>query len=76
MIPLNSDIRKLRKSLAGNDPNKIKLRDALEPIWNIVKAKFDENPTMTGHELYSIAGAEAKKHGFDFGADIAGHIVC
>ncbi|KAJ5220554.1 hypothetical protein N7468_009758 [Penicillium chermesinum] len=64
-----------RTYVIGNDPHKIKLRDSLQPIWDTVKAKFDEKPDMTGHELYTIARAEAKERGYDFGADIAGHIV-
>nr|RBQ96579.1 hypothetical protein FVER53263_12559 [Fusarium verticillioides] len=64
-----------RTFVLGNDPNKIKLRDALEPIWIDVKAKYCENPDMTGEELYNIAKEAAEKEGFEFGAPIAGHIV-
>lgn len=64
-----------RTFVLGNDPHKLKLRDALEPIWDIVKARFRENPNMSGEELYDIACEIAKQEGFDFGADIAGHIV-
>lgn len=64
-----------RTYVLGNDPHKIRLRDALEPIWNKVKALYWENPDMTGEELYDIACAEAEQAGFQFGADLAGHIV-
>lgn len=64
-----------RTYVLGNDPHKIRLRDALEPIWNKVKALYWENPDMTGEELYNIACAEAEQAGFQFGADLAGHIV-
>ena len=30
---------------------------------------------MTGEELYEIACAEAKKEGWEFGGEIAGHLV-
>ncbi|KAJ5707647.1 hypothetical protein N7488_007448 [Penicillium malachiteum] len=64
-----------RTYVLGNDPHKIKLRDSLQPIWDIVKAKYDENPDMSGEELYDIACGIAGEYGFDFGADIAGHLV-
>jgi Xaa-Pro aminopeptidase len=64
-----------RTYVLGNDVNKIKLRDALEPCWDQVKAAYDQRPGMTGEELYDIAVAAAAARGFDFGAPIAGHIV-
>lgn len=64
-----------RTYVLGDDPHKIKLRDALQPIWVDVKAQFDKNPDMTGEELYKIASAAAEKEGFTFGAPIAGHLV-
>ncbi|CAG8362721.1 unnamed protein product [Penicillium salamii] len=64
-----------RTFVLGNDPHKLMLRDALEPIWDFVKARFRENPDMSGEELYGIACGIAVQEGFDFGADIAGHIV-
>lgn len=64
-----------RTYVLGNDPAKIRLRDALEPIWIKVKAAYDAKPDMTGDELYAIATKEVNAAGFDFGAPIAGHIV-
>ncbi|TPX17290.1 uncharacterized protein E0L32_012228 [Thyridium curvatum] len=64
-----------RTFVLGDDPRKKKLRDSLEPVWDAVKAWFDTNPGMTGQELYGIACAEASRTGFDFGADIAGHLI-
>lgn len=64
-----------RTFVLGGDPNKIRLRDALERIWNIVKSRYDQNPGMTGGQLYEIAEEEANKSGWEFGAWLAGHIV-
>ena len=64
-----------RTFVLGDDPNKIKLRDALEPLWRRVKARFRERPDMTGEELYRIAVEEVRAEGWEFGAPIAGHIV-
>jgi hypothetical protein len=57
------------------DPEKKKLRDALEPIWHDVKASYAADPDMTGGQLYDIACKAAEEQGYNFGADIAGHIV-
>ncbi|KAK2606462.1 hypothetical protein QQS21_003155 [Conoideocrella luteorostrata] len=64
-----------RTFVLGNDPAKIKLRDALEPMWHKVKALYDGNPDMTGEQLYDIACENAKSDGWIFGAYLAGHIV-
>jgi len=64
-----------RTYVLGDDANKIKLRDALEPMWKRVKSLYDERPGMTGEELYEIACREAKKDGWEFAAPLAGHIV-
>lgn len=64
-----------RTFVLGDDPVKKKLRDSLEPVWNVVKARFRENEDMTGAELYAIAGEEAKRAGWEFGGQIAGHLV-
>lgn len=64
-----------RTYVVGNDPAKIRLRDALEPIWFKVKAQFDEQPDMTGDELFAIAQKVVNDAGFEFGAPLAGHIL-
>lgn len=71
-----------RTYVLGNDPRKIRLRDALEPIWFQVKDWYyrqqstkSEDEGVTGEELYGYACETAEKAGFKFGAPIAGHIV-
>lgn len=64
-----------RTFVIGDDPVKKKLRDSLEPTWNTVKARFQQNPDMTGEELYEIACAEAKQAGWEFGGQHSGHLV-
>ncbi|WOO78121.1 Xaa-Pro dipeptidase [Vanrija pseudolonga] len=64
-----------RTYVVGNDPEKIALRDALEPIWVDVKAQYDKQPGMSGEQLYAIAVKAAQEKGYDFGAPLAGHIV-
>ncbi|KAF2862491.1 Creatinase/aminopeptidase [Piedraia hortae CBS 480.64] len=64
-----------RTYVLGSDPRKLALRDALEPTWYAIKQRYDERPSMTGEELYAIGCEEARKRGYEWGADIAGHIV-
>lgn len=64
-----------RTFVLGDDPVKKKLRDSLEPVWLSVKSRFDANPDMTGEQLYDIACKHAKEAGWEFGGEIAGHLV-
>jgi Xaa-Pro aminopeptidase len=64
-----------RTYVLGNDPDKLKIRDALEPIWKSVRAQFLANPDMTGEQLYRIAVGTAEKNGWTFGAHLAGHLI-
>ena len=64
-----------RTFVLGDDPTKKKLRDTLEPVWQDVKARFWENPDMTGEQLYDLACDQARQAGWEFGGQIAGHLV-
>ncbi|KIW14133.1 hypothetical protein PV08_06914 [Exophiala spinifera] len=64
-----------RTFVLGDDPVKKKLRDSLDPVWNTVKARYHDNPEMTGGQLYEIACNEARNAGWEFGGQIAGHLV-
>lgn len=64
-----------RTFVLGDDPEKKRLRDSLEPVWNTVRRRYHEDPDMTGGRLYDIAREEARAAGWEFGARIAGHLV-
>ncbi|KAI1738385.1 peptidase M24 [Xylaria scruposa] len=64
-----------RTYVLGNDPAKIKLRDAIEPMWKDVKAQFDKDPDMTGEQLYAIACQAARAGGWEFGGAHSGHLI-
>ncbi|KAI2617835.1 Creatinase/aminopeptidase [Hypoxylon sp. NC1633] len=64
-----------RTFVLGDDPDKKRLRDALEPVWNAVKARYVADPHMTGEQLYDIACEEARRAGWEFNAWLAGHLV-
>ena len=64
-----------RTFVLGDDSTKKKIRDSLEPVWNAVKSRFVEDPDMTGEQLYDIACDLAQEAGWEFGGQIAGHLV-
>lgn len=64
-----------RTYVLGNDPEKKMIRDALEPTWKAVRARFLQNTKMTGEELYQIACDEVENRGWEFGAQLAGHLI-
>lgn len=64
-----------RTFVLGDDATKLRLRDSLDPVWLAAKAHYQSNPDMTGEELYNFACKLAKEAGWEFGGQIAGHIV-
>lgn len=64
-----------RTFVLGDDPTKHRLRDSLEPVWLAVKKQYQSDPDMTGEALYDIACGKAKEAGWEFGGQIAGHLV-
>jgi Xaa-Pro aminopeptidase len=64
-----------RTFVLGDDPIKKKLRDSLEPVWNAAKKRFQENPDMTGEQLYDITCGLAEEAGWEFGGAHSGHLV-
>lgn len=64
-----------RTYVLGDDPVKCKLRDDLEPCWKAGKQCFDEQPDITGAELYEFVVGLAQDCGWEFGANMAGHLV-
>jgi Xaa-Pro dipeptidase len=64
-----------RTYVLGDDPHKLALRDALEPVWHEGRAWFDAQPEITGAALYSQMQKLAAERGYAFGGDIAGHLV-
>ncbi|MBO1326130.1 aminopeptidase P family protein [Acetobacter sp. TBRC 12305] len=64
-----------RTFVLGNDPDKLRLRDSLAPVFDQVSAEFDAHPDITGEELYARACAAAERAGWRFGGSIAGHLV-
>jgi Xaa-Pro aminopeptidase len=59
----------------GQDPEKLKIRDALTRHFAILKEAFSKNPQMTGAELFALAQSLATSDGLLFWGKIAGHTV-
>ncbi|MFB8282232.1 M24 family metallopeptidase [Nocardia colli] len=64
-----------RTYVLGDDPAKLKLRDALEPFWEAGRAYFEAHPDITGEQLFAWVTEQAKAQGWEVTAKIAGHLV-
>ena len=59
----------------GNDPIKLKLKNDIENSWVLLKNQIQDLPSITASEVYHLANKEATKNGWEFGGEIAGHII-
>ena len=64
-----------RTYVVGNDPFKKKLNNDIEKAWHEGKKYFNSKTEITGAQLYSYCNKLAKKYGWEFGGEIAGHII-
>lgn len=64
-----------RTFVIGTDPVKIKLRDDIEKAWIETRNWFIQQEQVTGAELFQYSVQISKKFGWEFGAEIAGHLI-
>jgi Xaa-Pro aminopeptidase len=64
-----------RTYVLGDDPAKTKLRDALPVVWEAGRGFFENRPDVTGERLYHHVTELAAQAGWEFGGEIAGHLV-
>jgi Xaa-Pro aminopeptidase len=64
-----------RTFVLGHDPVKLRLRDALPVIFNAGRRFFESRPDVTGEQLYAHMVELASDAGWEFGGEIAGHLV-
>ncbi len=64
-----------RTYVIGTDPYKIKLKQDIESAWHDCKNFFDTQKKITGAELYKYACDLALDYNWEFGGEIAGHII-
>ena len=64
-----------RTYVLGNDQSKHKLRKDISMAWTDCNHYYDSNKNLTGAELYQYALLTAEKYGWEFGGEIAGHLI-
>lgn len=64
-----------RTYVIGNDRDKIKLKIDIESAWYDCKRYFETKKEITGAELYQYATDLALNYNWEFGGEIAGHII-
>ena len=64
-----------RTYVVGSDPVKCKLRDDVASAFFEGRAYFEERPHITASELFAYAVTLAERYGWEFGGEIAGHLV-
>jgi hypothetical protein len=64
-----------RTYVLGEDPVKLRLRDALPVMFDTGRRFFEEHEDVTGEQLYAHMVTLAQDAGWAFGGSIAGHLV-
>jgi Xaa-Pro aminopeptidase len=64
-----------RTFVLGDDPVKLRLRDALPVVFDAGRRFFESHPDVTGEQLYAHMVELAGEEGWEFGGSIAGHLV-
>lgn len=64
-----------RTYVLGNDSRKLKLKADVERAWYEIQKWYQQQTILKASDLFQYAVKEAEKSGWEFGADIAGHIV-
>jgi Xaa-Pro dipeptidase len=64
-----------RTYVLGSDPLKRKLRDDVATAFAEGKAYFARRPDVTAGELFRYATTLAGRYGWEFGGEIAGHLI-
>lgn len=64
-----------RTFVIGKDPLKHKLKQDIESAWMECQSHYRSQESMTGSELYQYAVNLAQKYNWEFGGEIAGHLI-
>jgi Xaa-Pro aminopeptidase len=64
-----------RTYVIGNDPLKLKLKRDVEAAWQEAKAWYMQQAALTGAACFNYVTELANRYGWEFGGEIAGHIV-
>ena len=64
-----------RTYVIGNDLLKLKLKNDIEKAWHETKDWFDTKTELKASELFAYAENKAFEYGWEFGGEIAGHLI-
>ncbi len=64
-----------RTYVIGADPIKHKLRDDIFAAWHEIRDWFFTQTELTSAQLYNYSVAVAKRNGWEYGSEIAGHLI-
>jgi Xaa-Pro aminopeptidase len=64
-----------RTFVLGDDPVKRALCNALPVVWDAGRTFFESHPDITGEQLFAHMEELAAEAGWEFGGEIAGHLV-
>jgi len=64
-----------RTYVIGNDPHKHKLKNDIEIAWYEAKDWFHTQTKLTGAEYHQYIIELAKKYGYAYGGQLAGHLI-
>lgn len=64
-----------RTYVIGSDPLKHKLKNDIEKAWQETKNWFDKQNDLKASKLFEFAVAKATEYGWEFGGEIAGHLI-
>lgn len=64
-----------RTYVIGNDPLKHKLKADIELAWHEAKNWFSKHTKLTGAEFHQYIIELAKKYGYTYGGQLAGHLI-
>jgi len=64
-----------RTFVLGNNPKKLKMKKDIEQAWQETKAWFLTKSELKASELFKYAVDKAAAYGWEFGGEIAGHLI-
>jgi Xaa-Pro aminopeptidase len=64
-----------RTFVIGNDPLKLRLKKDVEDAWQEANAWYGQQRRLTGSDFYHYITALTGRFGYEYGGEIAGHIV-
>lgn len=64
-----------RTYVLGNNSDKLRLKNDVENAWYEIKSWFDQQKEITGAAFYKYVQNYANDKGWEFGGEIAGHLI-